>query len=152
VTLGRLLPRFASGVHRVIIKTQPPRILEAATLLTHLTKLPPPLFRLCLSEIDLPLHRFVSLSMNASVLDAMQIMSLNGLSALGVVTGEPEREGEQSSLVGVVTVTDCSKLVVPSEGKQALGMGLGDMCKNVMAAQDSGRERGEERVPGKIAY
>jgi glycine/D-amino acid oxidase-like deaminating enzyme len=83
-------------------------------------------------------------------MDAMQVMSLNGLGALGVVTGETEWEGEPSSLVAVVTANDCSKLVVPSEGKQALGMGLGDMCKNVMAEQHGGRERGEERVPGEF--
>lgn len=124
-------------------------MLEASALLAHLTRLRPPLFQLCLADIDFPLHRLVSLPVNASVMDAMQVMSLNGLGALGVVTGETEWEGEPSALVGVVTVNDCSKLVVPSEGKQALGMGLGDMCKNVLAAQDGGVERGEERVPGK---
>lgn len=144
-TLRRLLPLFASGVHRVVITSDPPRVLEASALLAYLTRKPPPLFRLCFSEVDLPLHPLVSLPSSASILDAMQVMSLNGLSALGVVTGNPE--GELSSLIGVVTVADCSKLVVPSEGKQVLGMGLGDMCKNVLV-DHHGRERGEERVPG----
>lgn len=146
--LRRLLPLFASGVHRVVVSSDPPRLLEASALLAHLTRLPPPMFRLCLSEVDVPLHRFVSLPINASVLDAMQVMSLNGLGAIGVVTGDSERDGELSSLVGVVTVADCSKVVVPSEGKQALGMGLGDMCKKVLSGHHGGRERGEERVPG----
>lgn len=79
----------------------------------------------------------------------MQVMSLNGLSAIGVVAEDSDREGELGSLVGVVTVTDCSKIVVPSEGKQALSVSLGDMCKNVQVDHD-GRERGEERAPGMV--
>lgn len=96
----------------------------------------------------MPLHPLVSLPATSSVLDAMQVMSLNGLSALGVVTGNGERDGELCALSGVVTAADCARLVVPSEGKQALGMGLGDMCKNVLMGHPEGRDRGEERVPG----
>ncbi|KAL1409685.1 hypothetical protein Q8F55_003681 [Vanrija albida] len=144
--LRQLLPLFASGVHRVVITSNPPTILGSSALLEYLTKQPPPLLRLPLSEVDLPLHPLVSLPTTASVLDAMQVMSLNGMSALGVIGNDSDRDPELSSLVGIVTVSDCSKLVVPSEGKHALGMSLGDMCKNVLA-DHHGRERGEERVP-----
>lgn len=125
-------------------------ILTATALLAYLTRKPPPMFRFPLSEVDLPLHQLVSLPQTASVLDAMQVMSLNGLNALGVVTGDPDRdEGELGSLIGVVTTTDCAKLVVPSEGKHALEMSLSDMCKNVLSDHEGG-DRGEERVPSKL--
>lgn len=106
------------------------------------------MFNLPLSEVDLPLHQLVSLPQTGTVLDAMQVMSLSGLSALGVVTGDPDRDGELSSLIGVVTTTDCAKLVVPSEGKHALEMGLSEMCKNVLSDHEGGEDRGEDRVPG----
>ncbi|TXT06072.1 hypothetical protein VHUM_03545 [Vanrija humicola] len=144
--LRQLLPLFASGVHRVVITSDPPTILGSSGLLEYLTRQPPSLLRLSLSEVDLPLHPLVSLPATASVLDAMQVMSLNGMGALGVIGSDSDRDPELSSLVGIVTVSDCSKLVVPSEGKHALGMALGDMCKNVLA-DHHGLERGEERVP-----
>lgn len=130
------------------MSSNPPRILSDALLLAYLVRRPPTLFRKALQEINVPLHPLVSLPASSSVLDAMQVMSLNGLSALGVVTGTGEREGELCALTGVVTTADCARLVVPSEGKQALGMGLGDMCKNVLVGHPEGRDRGEERVPG----
>lgn len=144
-----MLPLFASGIHRVVISGETPHILTASVLLAHLTRKPPPLFRMPLSEVDLPLHQLVSLPQTATVLDAMQVMSLDGLSALGVTTGDPDREGELSSLVGVVTTNDCAKVVVPSEGKLALEMGLADMCKGVLSEYPGG-DLGEERVPGKL--
>lgn len=129
----------------------PPTILSDAALLAHLSRKPPPLFRRQLSDVDLPLHQLISLPHTATVLDAMQVMSINGLSAIGVVIADPksdpERESELGALIGVVTVTDCSKIVVPSEGKQALAVSLGEMCKNVQK-DHKGMERGEERVPG----
>ncbi|BEJ18202.1 hypothetical protein CspHIS471_0704790 [Cutaneotrichosporon sp. HIS471] len=144
--LRRLLPLFASGIHRVVITGETPQILTALALLAHLTRKPPPIFRMPLGEVDLPLHQLVSLPQTATVLDAMQVMSLNGLGAIGVTNGEPDREGELDSLVGVVTATDCAKAVVPSEGKQALEMGLSDMCKGVLSKYPGG-DLGEERVP-----
>lgn len=131
-----------------MVSSEPPAILTATALLAYLTRKPPPMLRMPLSEVDLPLHQLVSLPANASVLDAMQVMSLSGLNALGVVTGDPDRDGELGNLIGVVTTTDCAKVVVPSEGKQALEMTLDELCKNVLA-EHQGRDRGEERVPGK---
>jgi CBS domain-containing protein len=147
--LRRLLPLFASGIHRVVISGETPQILTSTALLAHLTRKPPPIFRMPLSEVDLPLHQLVSLPQTATVLDAMQVLSLNGLSALGVTTGDPDREGELSSLVGVVTTSDCARVVVPSEGKLALEMSLADMCKGVLSEYPGG-DLGEERVPGKF--
>lgn len=216
-TLRTALPLFASGVHRIAVSArpdpsgsaspQPPRILTDLALLEHLVSLPaaaqPTILTLPVSSpaITFPLHPLVSLPGTASVLDAMQVMSLNGLSALGVLSGSgsarSRRESSGSSasstgsfvarrdstshlpvtsspmlmplspsveapsplessdsapggggLFSIVTAQDCARLVVPSEGKQVLGMGLEQMVKGMQYVEEAGRERGEERVPG----
>ncbi|KAK4686626.1 hypothetical protein P7C73_g3496, partial [Tremellales sp. Uapishka_1] len=201
--LSTLLPLFASGVHRVAIIPTPsasPAILTSSALIEHLLSLPPTImpstFNLPVSScsLNMPLHPLISLPGTASVLDAMQVMSFNGLSALGVLSGSGSsssrdrvrRESSGSSnsssasgppailtsspsllpsagleltltpspsdggygeLVSVVTVKDCARIVVPSEGKQVLGMGLERMGKGMQVIEDGGRERGEERIP-----
>jgi hypothetical protein len=60
--------------------------------------------------------------------------------------GSAAKDGD---LVSVATVKDCARVVVPSEGKQALGMGLEQMVKVLQYGEEAGAERGEERVPGK---
>lgn len=55
---------------------------------------------------------------------------------------------EAGQLMSVVTAEECTRVVVPSEGKQVLGMGLGEMVRKVQYVEAAGRERGEERVPG----
>ncbi|ORY23044.1 hypothetical protein BCR39DRAFT_365497 [Naematelia encephala] len=203
--LRTLLPVFASGVHRVAVTdhNSTPRVLDDACLLGYLSALQPDqipnTLNLTLSEVSfgLPLHPLVSLPSTASVLDAMQVMSLEGLSALGVLSGpgssssRHRRTSSTSSgsssgglvaksasqtaltasplllpnaspvvetnpfeggaamndLVSVVTARECATLVVPSEGKRVLGMGLGEMSKCVQVVEEGGRDRGEERVP-----
>lgn len=58
--------------------------------------------------------------------------------------------GQRAELAGVITVEDCARLVVPSEGKQALGMGLEQAIKSMHLAEHAGQERGEERVLGRF--
>jgi hypothetical protein len=53
------------------------------------------------------------------------------------------------TLASVVTVKECTRVVVPSEGKQILGMGLEEMVKKVQYVEAAGQDRGEERKPGK---
>jgi len=204
-----VLPLFASGLHRIAITSPqlPPQILTDAILLEHLITLPnhliPTDFSLAVTSpaLDLPLHPFISLPGNASVLDAMQVMSAQGMSALGVLAGPgsasswssrgssgsstgstsgPARSTSQDSLtaspqlmprlspgldvigspldramgtgelISVVTAKDCTTLVVPSEGKQVLGMGLQHMVKGLQLVEHAGETRGEERMPGML--
>ena len=179
-------------------------------LLEHLISLPshlvPSSFHLAVTSpsLDLPLHPFVSLPGTASVLNAMQVMSGQGMCALGVLSGpgssssRDRHEGSGSStgsasgsassskspsqtiltaspllapslspgmdvvsspldsvantgeLLSVVTARDCTTLVVPSEGKQVLGMGLQQMVKNMQVVEHAGKSWGEERVPGML--
>lgn len=205
--------------------------MSSSGVLEHLATLPcPPAYfqRTFLSpSLNLPFHPLVSLSGSASVLDAMQVMSINGLSALGVLShgsssspfhhrrggsassgssgsastsinisigknqnqsqgsanvksrgsgsfGSHHRSGSQifssspsllatspgmelpspfdglggPELVNIITVETCARLVVPSEGKQALGMGLDQATKVMQVIEHAGQTRGEERVPG----
>jgi len=194
-----LLPLFASGCHRIALTSNDtPRILTSALLLEHLISLSPSLIPTALksriANSKLPLHALVSLPGSASVLDAMQVMSTEGLSALGVLsgTGRVRRESSGSSssqsgsnygaltaspmliplgspavnmdvspldsaggsgeLVSIVTARECASLVVPSEGKQILGMGLEQMVKALQVVEEGGTNRGEERVPGEKTH
>lgn len=172
----------------------------------------PTIFKLPVTSTSaaFPLHPLISLPGTASVLDAMQVMSINGLSALGVLSGPGSVGGRESArrqssgssgsssgalmfrssssgrkelsalqqqsaistsplvspsiemlaspfdqlgmggLMSVVTVKECTRVVVPSEGKQVLGMGLEEMVKTVQYVEAAGQDRGEERVPGEL--
>jgi hypothetical protein len=206
--LRPLITLLASGIHRVVLSTTPPQILTASNVLEHLVLKPPQFFsQTFLSpNLDIPLNPLISLYSQGSVLDAMQVMSLNNLSALGVL-GEssirhrrssssssssrhvrvgssssykqPSRSGSQifsSPLIGpityspgaelpspfdsggigggggelmnIITAEGCGRLVVPSQGREALGMGLGEATKSLQVIECAGQERGEERVPG----
>ena len=208
--LRTLLPLFASGLHRIAVTSidSVPQILTDASLLEYLISLPsnlvPHSFSLAVTSpsLNLPLHPFLSLSGNASVLDAMQVMSTLGLSALGVLSGpgsnasshgHRESSGSNSSsnsgsvmpstlsppnpltsspllipslspgldvtaspldsvvsageLMSFVTARDCTTLVVPSEGKQVLGMVLQQMIKGIQVVEHAGKTRGEEKMP-----
>lgn len=205
-SLRTVLPLFASGLHKVALTststpTEPPRVITDLSVIEHLASLPasdqPLIFQSPITSPStaFPLHPLISLPGTASVLDAMQVMSINGLSALGVLSGagllrerSDRRQSSGSSgsssgglvfrsssstalsgsplvspvqemaspfdtmgmgdLVSVVTVKQCARLVVPSEGKQALGLGLEEMVKQVQYVEEAGLDRGEERVSG----
>jgi len=60
--------------------------------------------------------------------------------------------GGGPELVGVITAEECARLVVPSEGKQVLGMGLEEAVKGLQVAEHGGQERGEEKVLGMSSF
>ena len=62
-----------------------------------------------------------------------------------------ELGGGSGELVSIVTARDCAILVVPSEGKQVLGMGLGEVVKGMQVVEHAGQDRGEERMPGEAS-
>ncbi|WVQ70046.1 uncharacterized protein L199_008270 [Kwoniella botswanensis] len=95
----------------------------------------------------------------------MQVMCQYGLRVLGVLdetrrtalTNDsspllaPADEGE-GGLVSVVRVKDCARIVIPSEGKQALTLSLADLIKLVESEEAAGKERGEERMPSECIF
>jgi hypothetical protein len=50
--------------------------------------------------------------------------------------------------MSIITAEGCGRLVVPSQGREALGMGLGEATKSLQIIEHAGQARGEERVPG----
>jgi hypothetical protein len=60
-----------------------------------------------------------------------------------------ESSGE---LINIITAEGCGRLVVPSQGREALGMGLGEATKKLQVIEYAGQERGEERVPGQSCF
>jgi hypothetical protein len=50
--------------------------------------------------------------------------------------------------MSIITAEGCGRLVVPSQGREALGMGLGEATKSLQVIEHAGQARGEERVPG----
>lgn len=97
---------FASGLHKIALtsttSSEPPTILTDLAVIEHLVALPtsdqPTIFRLAVTSPSaaFPLHPLISLPGRASVLDAMQVMSINGLSALGVLSGPGSVRGRQN--------------------------------------------------------
>ena len=192
-TLRTLLPIFASGVHRIALThdgSPDLHVLTDLALLQYLVRLPNPPSDLLftVTEAQTPLNPLICLPASASVLDAMQIMSLNGLTGLGVLSGaglsrsrsrtstnsqSPTSDSsssskgraspmqamptmspvlmpvrEESDLLSVVTVQDCAKMVIPSQGREVLSMGLDELVRAVQVNETGGRERGEEKLPG----
>nr|XP_031862783.1 uncharacterized protein CI109_001795 [Kwoniella shandongensis]KAA5529855.1 hypothetical protein CI109_001795 [Kwoniella shandongensis] len=178
--VSSFLRLFGSGVHRIAVTGfDSPCILTHATLLHHLLSLPsdrvPAAFMLQVTagSLGLPLRPLISLPGTASVLDAMQVMSVHGRRALGVLAGQSShsRRFRRSSssgsdvpspqatspmlspvdapdeLVSIVRSRECAALVIPSEGKQVLAMSLEEMVKNLQVREEGGRDRGEERMP-----
>jgi hypothetical protein len=50
--------------------------------------------------------------------------------------------------MSIITAEGCGRFVVPSQGREALGMGLGEATKSLQVIEHAGQARGEERVPG----
>lgn len=69
---------------------------------------------------------------------------------MDVVSSPLDSVANTGELLSVVTARDCTTLVVPSEGKQVLGMGLQQMVKNMQVVEHAGKSWGEERVPGML--
>nr|XP_018263821.1 uncharacterized protein I303_03694 [Kwoniella dejecticola CBS 10117]OBR85979.1 hypothetical protein I303_03694 [Kwoniella dejecticola CBS 10117] len=90
----------------------------------------------------------------------MQAMNRHGLRVLGVLAEAKQRSSgsdnspimspvdeDDNTLISVVRGKDCARLVVPSEGKQALALSLAELIKIVEGDEPAGMQRGEERMP-----
>ncbi|TCD66085.1 Protein sds23 [Steccherinum ochraceum] len=132
-TVISLLSVFARGPHRALIRAPPPssdylgfvsdrsllswftsRANQTASLHAFLTN--------SLSSLNLPsLYLYTSVvaaSAAQSVLDAMKLMSDEGVSSVAVV------EEENGALLSAVSVRDIGRVVIPSQSKQILSTPL----------------------------
>jgi len=125
-----LLALFAGGAHRVLVKSSiansfhgvatdrralawfASQAQKDSTFLRYLSN--------TLSSLPLPsLYLYssvVAVTATSTVLDAMSLMSDEGVSSVAVTVGEDGR------LLSAISVTDIAKIVVPSESSQILSM------------------------------
>ncbi|KAK0238128.1 hypothetical protein EDD85DRAFT_833124 [Armillaria nabsnona] len=153
-TIISLLEHFSRGTHKVLVqKAEPPNdylgIVSDRRLLDWFSSYASenPSLRDFLSN---PLHAFSLPSLNlyssviaatstASVLDAMRLMSEEGVSSVAVV------DDDTSVLLSAVSVTDIGKIVVPSESKHILSTPLHQFIAQIK--DSDGSEDGADKYP-----
>ncbi|EJC98326.1 uncharacterized protein FOMMEDRAFT_23861 [Fomitiporia mediterranea MF3/22] len=141
-TLVDLLRVFATGIHRILIRsstTDSPNqkylgFVTDRSLLAYFhahAQSSAPLSRFlanALHSLALPSISLraavVSCTASARVLDAMERMSEQGVSSIAVVEDTPATGPGQMTLLSAVSVTDIGKLVVPAQSNQILQMSL----------------------------
>ncbi|KAI0717069.1 hypothetical protein C8Q76DRAFT_616418 [Earliella scabrosa] len=158
-TLISLLTIFARGAHRVLIKAPPSSdptpsylgLVSDRSLLSWFTtyaQRTPSLLRFLsvpLSSLALPsLYLYSSVvasKASSSVLDAMRLMSDEGVSAVAVV------DDETGGVLSAVSVTDVGKIVVPAQSNQILGTPLQQLIAQIK--EPDGSTDGVDKFPGK---
>ncbi|KAJ2933050.1 hypothetical protein H1R20_g4039, partial [Candolleomyces eurysporus] len=149
-----LLEVFARGTHRVLIQAsdhsgEPIGMVSDRGLLAWFDSyakakpsfrqyLANPIQPLPLPSLDIYTSVVAALS-TASVLDAMKLMSEEGVSSVAVI------DEESGALLSAVSVTDIGKVVVPSQSNQILGAPLHQFISLVKAKD--GRTDGADRYP-----
>lgn len=147
-----LLEIFSRGAHRVLIRASDPGagpflgIVSDRRLLTWFAEYTPTaaFLETPLHSLSLPsLHLFsavVTATSSASVLDAMRLMSEDGVSSIAVL------DDDNRVLLSAVSVTDIGRIVVPSESKHILSTPLHQFIALIKAPD--GSTDGADRYPG----
>lgn len=145
-TAVSLLAKFARGTHRVLIQSPTPSndflgMVSDRALLSWFSAYAErtPSFRSYLDNslygISLPslhIHSSVVATIStAHVLDAMRLMSEQGVSSIAVI------DEELGTLLSAVSVTDIGKIVVPCENNQILSTPLHQFIAQVKAPDGS---------------
>ncbi|KAI0760611.1 hypothetical protein C8Q74DRAFT_242298 [Fomes fomentarius] len=156
-TIISLLTIFARGAHRVLIQAPPSPgtppsylgLVSDRSLLswfTNFAQRTPPLLRFLsvpLASLSLPsLYLYTSVvAAKASdrVLDAMRLMSEEGVSSVAVV------DDETGGLLSAVSVTDIGKVVVPAQSNQILGTPLQQLVATIK--EPDGSTDGVDKYP-----
>lgn len=151
-SLTTLLEIFSRGTHRVIVEgpeQQLKGIITDSALVKYfaskhdtITTSPVISQALASSLVDLGVITpppIVSASPDSTVLDAMTLMSREGVSSIAVF------DPDVGVLISAVTVTDIGQLVVPSESKSVLAMKLSAFVSEIK--NPHGMIDGEDRYP-----
>ncbi|KAG8685874.1 GPI transamidase component, partial [Ceratobasidium sp. 395] len=151
-SLTTLLEIFSRGTHRVLVEGQEQQVKGIITdsalvkffASTHDTITASPVITqvLASSLIDLGVITpppIVSASPDSTVLDAMTLMSQEGVSSIAVF------DPDVGVLMSAVTVTDIGQLVIPSESKSVLAMKLAAFVSEIK--NPHGMADGEDRYP-----
>ncbi|KAJ6588749.1 hypothetical protein B0H19DRAFT_1100956 [Mycena capillaripes] len=146
-----LLELFARGAHRVLIRASDPNpapflgYVSDRCLLTWFAAYAPiaSFLETPLCSLSLPsLHLFsavVTATSSSSVLDAMRLMSEEGVSSVAVL------DDDSGVLLSAVSVTDIGRIVVPSQSKQILSTPLHQFVALIKAPD--GSTDGADRYP-----
>ncbi|KAL1730634.1 hypothetical protein EV714DRAFT_210482 [Schizophyllum commune] len=149
-----LLQVFSRGAHRVFVRSEDwsdfAGMVSDGRLLSWLqdfatkTRALEPFMACSLRELPLTsLHMFdaiIHCKTTDVVLDAMRLMSEEGVSSVAVID-----DLERKALHSAISVTDIGKIVVPAGSNQALSMPIHEFIK--LAREPYGAEDGEERYP-----
>lgn len=150
-SLISLLEVFARGAHRVLIRSSDPNtgpflgIVSDRRLLAWFAAYEPttPFLATPLHSLSLPsLHLFTSVvtaTSTSSVLDAMRLMSEEGVSSVAVL------DDDMRALLSAVSVTDIGRIVVPSQSNQILNTPLHQFISLIKAPD--GSTDGVDRYP-----
>ncbi|KAJ7037910.1 hypothetical protein C8F04DRAFT_1220590 [Mycena alexandri] len=146
-----LLELFSRGAHRVLIRSSDPsagpflgyvsdrRLLEWFAEYTPTSSyLVTPLYSLSLPSLHL-FSAVVTATSTSSVLDAMRLMSEEGVSSVAVL------DDDTGVLLSAVSVTDIGRIVVPSQSKQILSTPLSQFVALIKAPD--GSTDGADRYP-----
>lgn len=141
-----LLAVFARGAHRVLVRSPPPSndflgmvsdrgllswfFAYAERTPTFHSYLDNSLYALGLPSLHIH-SSVVATTSTAQVLDAMRLMSEQGVSSIAVI------DEEHGSLLSAVSVTDIGKMVVPSESNQILSAPLHRFIAQIKAPDGS---------------
>ncbi|KAI4520998.1 hypothetical protein K525DRAFT_202313 [Schizophyllum commune Loenen D] len=150
-----LLQVFSRGAHRVFVRSEDwadfagmvsdGRLLSWLQEFASKTRALEPFMACSLRELPLTsLHMFEAIihcKTTDVVLDAMKLMSEEGVSSVAVID-----DLERKALHSAISVTDIGKIVVPAGSNQALSMPIHEFIK--LAREPYGAEDGEERYPG----
>jgi len=154
-TLVSLLEVFARGSHRTLIRSSDnPQEFIGMVSDHHCLKwfalyaretpsfqeyLSNPIQSLSLPSLDLN-NAVVSATSSKKILDAMRLMSEEGVSSIAVV------EDRNGTLLSAVSVTDIGKIVVPSQSNQILTTSLRDFIAHIK--DSDGISDGADKYPG----
>ncbi|KAF7344513.1 hypothetical protein MSAN_01933200 [Mycena sanguinolenta] len=146
-----LLEIFSRGAHRVLIRSSDPSsgpflgIVSDRRLLTWFADYTPmaafletPLHSLSLPSLQL-FSAVITATSSSSVLDAMRLMSEEGVSSVAVL------DDDSRALLSAVSVTDVGRIVVPSQSKQILSTPLQQFIALIKAPD--GSTDGADRYP-----
>lgn len=149
-----LLELFSRGAHRVLIRASDSSsgpflgIVSDRRLLSWFASYSPTtsFLETPLHSLSLPsLHLFsavVTATSTSSVLDAMRLMSEEGVSSVAVL------DDDSGALLSAVSVTDIGRIVVPSQSKQILSTALHQFISQIKASD--GSTDGVDRYPGRL--
>ncbi|KAJ6473598.1 hypothetical protein C8R47DRAFT_1144966 [Mycena vitilis] len=151
-SLISLLELFARGAHRILIRASDPtaaapflgvvsdrRVLAwFAAYAPTASFLETPLHSLSLHSMHL-FSAVVTATSTSSVLDAMRLMSEEGVSSVAVL------DDDSGVLLSAVSVTDIGRIVVPSQSKQILSTPLHQFVALIKAPD--GSTDGADRYP-----